>query len=66
MKEIILKMDDDVFNKLLSFISLLPKNKIQIVKKRKDYRKFYGILDIKDSKIIDKEIRDEWYKRLSF
>ncbi|WP_163329240.1 hypothetical protein GFV12_06885 [Desulfurobacterium thermolithotrophum] len=73
MKEIVLKIDDDIYDRVLSFLSLLPENKIRIVKKEteyKRYKRYYGILRVKNTeKEIDKEIRkmrDEWEERLSF
>ena len=70
MKEIILKMEDDIYDRVLLFLSLLPEDKIQIVKKETKYKRYYGILKVKNvEKEIDEEIRkmrDEWEERLSF
>ena len=71
MKEIILKIEDDIYDRVISFLSLLPEDKVQILRKRKeDYRKYYGILKVENSEEeIDKEIRkmrDEWEERISF
>jgi len=70
MKEIILKMEDDIYDRVLLFLSLLPEDKIQIVKKETKYKRYYGILKVKNvEKEIDEEtrkMRDEWEERLSF
>ncbi|GEM_PF-5580962 len=70
MKRVILEVADDVYDKVLSFLSLLPEEKIRIIKKKENkYKKYYGILKIKNSeKEIDQEIkkmREEWDERLS-
>jgi hypothetical protein len=68
MKEIILKMEDDIYDRVLLFLSLLPEDKIQIVKKETKYKRYYGILKVKNvEKEIDEEIRkmrDVWEERL--
>jgi len=70
MKELILKIDDEIYDKILFLLSLFPSDKVKIEKKKKNYRKYYGILKIKNSqKEIDEEIRktrNEWEERLSF
>jgi len=70
MKELILKIDDEIYDKILFLLSLFPPDKVKIEKKKKNYRKYYGILKIKNSqKEIDEEIRktrNEWEERLSF
>jgi hypothetical protein len=69
MKELILKVDDEIYDKIMFLFSLFPPDKLQVQEKKKSYRKYYGILEVKNSqKEIDKElrkIRDEWEKRLS-
>ena len=71
MKEVILKIDDDIYDRVVSFLSLLPEDKVRILKRREEgYRKYYGILKVENSeREIDREIRnmrDEWERRLSF
>ncbi len=45
--------------RVISFLSLLPEDKVHILRKRKEgYRKYYGILKVENSEEeIDKEIR---------
>ena len=66
MRELIIKVDEEIYEKLKSFLLSLPPEKINIEEKKENLKKYYGILKIDNIENEIKKIRDEWEERLPF